>query len=130
MGAAKILADEGIQVGVVDARFCKPLDGEMLEKLFAAGHPIITVEDHSTINGFGTAVIEHAQLHGFDARGVTRAGIPDRFVRQASRAEQLREIGLDAAGLASTVRDAIARHQATPAKTSVRSRRATAALRD
>ena len=129
VAAAKILADEGIHVGVVDARFCKPLDGEMLEKLFTAGRPIITVEDHSTINGFGTAVIEHAQLHGFDARCITRAGIPDRFVRQASRGEQLREVGLDAAGLASTVRDAIARHPVTPVKGSVRTRRAAAPLR-
>ncbi len=129
MAAATILADEGIEVSVIDARFCKPLDAEMLAAIFTRGMPIITVEDHSTINGFGTAVIEHAQLHGFDARCVTRVGIPDRFVRQASRNEQLREIGLDPTGIASTVRDAIARHAAAAVSAPVRARRTTAPLR-
>lgn len=131
LAAANLLSNEGLEVGVVDARFCKPLDALMLERLFNSGKPIITVEDHAIINGFGTAVIEHAQLHGFDARIITRAGIPDRFIRQASRGEQLREIGLDPAGLASTVRDAISR-AAAPAITgpaAVR-RRATTPLRD
>ena len=122
--AAKLLAAEGIEVNVIDARFCKPLDGEMLERIFALGKPIVTVEDHAMINGFGTAVVEHAQQYKYDARLVTRAGLPDRFIPHASRGEQLKEVGLDAAGLASTVRAAIQEHQvietvATPAKRNV-----------
>ena len=111
MEAAKLLENEDIHVAVIDARFCKPLDGAMLKEIFLRGRPIITVEDHSVINGFGTAVIEYAQQHRFDARLLTRVGIPDRFIKHASRAEQLKDIGLDAAGIASAVRAAIGEMQ-------------------
>ncbi len=111
MQAAALLENEGVHVGVIDARFCKPLDGEMLERVFtasaAAGTPILTVEDHSIIGGFGTAVIEHAQEKKFDARLVTRLGLPDRFIKHASRGEQLTEVGLDPAGIVRSVRAAI-----------------------
>jgi 1-deoxy-D-xylulose-5-phosphate synthase len=122
--AAKSLENEGLSVGVVDARFCKPLDGEMLARVFSFGTPIITVEDHAVINGFGTAVVEHAQEHRYDARLVTRLGLPDRFIRQASRGEQLKEVGLDVGGIARSVRAAIdeARmipSEATPVKRAV-----------
>jgi 1-deoxy-D-xylulose-5-phosphate synthase len=107
MDAAKLLEAEGLQVAVVDARFCKPLDGAMLEKVFAKGTPILTVEDHAAINGFGTAVVEHATEKRYDTRLVTRLGLPDRFIRFASRNEQLAEVGLDAAGIARSVRAAM-----------------------
>ncbi len=113
MQAAQLLENEGLSVGVIDARFCKPLDSEMLEAVFAAGKPIITVEDHSIINGFGTAVIEFAQQRRLDARLVTRLGIPDRFIRHSNRSEQLKEIGIDPTGIAASVRAAIA-EQAIP----------------
>jgi 1-deoxy-D-xylulose-5-phosphate synthase len=109
--AAQLLENEGLSVGVIDARFCKPLDGEMLQRVFAAaeaaGAPILTVEDHAIVNGFGTAVVEHAQEKKYDARRVTRLGLPDRFIRHASRSEQLKEVGLDAAGIARSIRAAI-----------------------
>ena len=54
MIAAEELAAEGISVEVIDARFCKPLDGEMLARVLRAGHPVLTVEDHALQNGFGT----------------------------------------------------------------------------
>ena len=108
--AASLLENERIHAGVIDARFCKPLDGAMLDALFETGRPIITVEDHALINGFGTAVLEYAQLRGHDARLVTRCGIPDRFIKHATRAEQLKEVGLDPVGLASSVRAALVRY--------------------
>jgi 1-deoxy-D-xylulose-5-phosphate synthase len=107
MEAAKLLENEGILVNVVDARFCKPLDGEMLQHVFSKNHPILTIEDHSIINGFGSAVIEHAQEKRYDARLVTRLGLPDRFIKHASRPEQLKEVGLDPAGLVRSARAAI-----------------------
>ena len=98
-------------MAVIDARFCKPLDGEMLQRVFlaaaAANSPILTLEDHSIINGFGTAVVEHAAEKRYDARRVTRLGLPDRFIKHASRSEQLKDIGLDAAGIARSVRAAM-----------------------
>ncbi len=107
MAAAQALENEGLSVGVVDARFCKPLDRAMLDELFTAGKPIITVEDHAVINGFGTAVLEFAQLHRHDTRLLTRLGLPDRFIAAASRGDQLKEVGLDPSGIARAVRSAI-----------------------
>ena len=88
MLAAEELSADGLNVGVVDARFCKPIDGEMLTKLLSAGRPVITVEDHSLQNGFGTAVLEYAVSHRLSTDFVTRKlGMPrsnDRAPRAAS----------------------------------------------
>jgi len=63
--AADQLSADGLNVGVIDARFCKPLDGEMLAVVLAPGHPVLTIEDHSLQNGFGSAVAEYAVAHNF-----------------------------------------------------------------
>jgi 1-deoxy-D-xylulose-5-phosphate synthase len=47
LAAATELANDGVNVEVIDARFCKPLDGEMLARVLRPGHPVLTVEDHS-----------------------------------------------------------------------------------
>src|SRR5688572_11944376 len=61
MVAAEQLSGEGLSVGVVDARFCKPLDGDMLTRVLSrSGHAVLTLEDHALQNGFGTAVLEYA----------------------------------------------------------------------
>jgi len=112
LAAAAELEAEGLSVGVVDARFCKPLDGQMLAEVLRPGHAVLTVEDHSLANGFGSAVLEHAVAHQLPTAWVTRLGMPDRLVGHATRAEQLAEVGLDAAGIARSVRDAI--HGAAP----------------
>jgi 1-deoxy-D-xylulose-5-phosphate synthase len=107
MLAAEELAAEGISVAVVDARFCKPLDGDMLKSVLKAGHPVLTVEDHSLQNGFGSAVLEYAVSHQLPTDCLTRLGIPDRLIPHATRKEQLAEVGLDSAGIARSIRDAI-----------------------
>src|SRR5439155_25219931 len=107
MTAADLLAEDGIQVEIVDARFCKPLDGEMLSRVLQPGRPVITVEDHSLQNGFGTAVAEYATTHNLPTANLLRLGIPDRLIGHATRKEQLTEVGLDPAGIAASVRDAI-----------------------
>jgi 1-deoxy-D-xylulose-5-phosphate synthase len=105
--AAEMLEAEGVSVRVVDARFCKPLDTEMLQRVFAAGTPVLTVEDHSIMNGFGTAVADEAVRLGLDARVLTKLGLPDRWVAHATRNEQMKEVGLDPAGIAGAVRAAL-----------------------
>ncbi len=107
MAAASELAGDGISVEVIDARFCKPLDGEMLCRALRPGHPVLTVEDHSLQNGFGSAVVEHAVAHGLPTASIVRLGMPDRLIAHATRAQQLAEVGLDTAGIAKSVRDAI-----------------------
>jgi 1-deoxy-D-xylulose-5-phosphate synthase len=107
MLAAEELSADGLNVGVVDARFCKPLDGQMLASTLRPGHPILTVEDHALQNGFGSAVAEYAIAHHLPADDLTRLGMPDRLIAHATRKEQLAEVGLDPAGIARSVRDAI-----------------------
>ena len=101
------------KVAVIDARFCKPVDGEMLSRVLKPGHPVLTVEDHSLQNGFGSAVLEFAVAHQLPTESITRLGMPDRLIAHASRREQLAEVGLDAAGIARSVRDAIRASQQT-----------------
>jgi 1-deoxy-D-xylulose-5-phosphate synthase len=107
MEAAVDLADEEISVAVIDARFCKPVDGEMLRHTLRPGHAVLTVEDHSIQNGFSAAVLDYAAAHNLPTANLVRLGMPDRFVAHATRAQQLAEVGLDAAGIARAARDAV-----------------------
>jgi 1-deoxy-D-xylulose-5-phosphate synthase len=107
MIAAQQLDTEGFSVAVIDARFCKPLDTEMLSRVLKHAHPVLTVEDHSLQNGFGTAVIEYAVAHNLPTDTITRLGMPDRLIAHATRKEQLIEVGLDPLGIANRIRDAI-----------------------
>ncbi|MBZ0173112.1 MAG: hypothetical protein K8E66_12070, partial [Phycisphaerales bacterium] len=97
------LGDE-FRVAVWDARFAKPVDAELIRNLLARRIPIVTVEDHSIVGGFGSAVIEAAQEMGLDASCVKRLGLPDDWIIQDSRALQLAKAGIDAAGIARAVR--------------------------
>jgi 1-deoxy-D-xylulose-5-phosphate synthase len=109
--AATELAGEGIEVEVVDARFCKPLDEAMLARVLREEHVVMTLEDHSLQNGFGSAVLEHAQVNQLPTQWLLRLGMPDRLVAHATRKQQLAEVGLDAAGIARAVREAITRRE-------------------
>jgi 1-deoxy-D-xylulose-5-phosphate synthase len=101
LAAAESLAEKGVDVAVINARFAKPLDEAMLAERLAAGRPMLVAEDHSIIGGLGSAVLEFAASAGLDSSAVALAGIPDRFVAHASRQHQLRLVGLDAERLAT-----------------------------
>lgn len=108
MAAAAILEEEdGLHVSVVNGRFAKPLDVVMISRLIASGKPMLVIEDHSTIGGFGSAVMELAASRGLNASNVRLLGLPDRFIAHASRQEQLTEAGLDATNISSTIKDMI-----------------------
>jgi 1-deoxy-D-xylulose-5-phosphate synthase len=94
---------------VYDARFAKPVDTDLIRALLERRIPIVTVEDHGLAGGFGAAVLEAAQEMRLDASRVVRVGLPDSWVHQNSRAAQLAEVGLDAAGIARAIRDAAGR---------------------
>jgi 1-deoxy-D-xylulose-5-phosphate synthase len=113
LAAADELAGEGLAVGVVDARFCKPIDGRMIECAIAGGSAVLTLEDHSLQNGFGSAVLEYAVSRNMPTDRITRLGMPDRLIAHATRQQQLAEVGLDPAGIARSVRDAVRRVSAT-----------------
>jgi len=106
--AATRLAAEGIGICVVNARFAKPIDEDMVTTAITRGTPVITVEEHSVIGGFGSAVLETANRLGLPTDGIIRLGLAaERFYEHGSRAGQLAEAGLDALGIAATVRRAV-----------------------
>ena len=108
--AVQILQEEdSLNVSVVNARFAKPLDVTCITRLINSGKPLLVCEDHSTIGGFGSAVMELAAGRGLDTSNVQLLGVPDRFIKQASRQEQLMEVGLDPTNMAATIKDMIAR---------------------
>jgi 1-deoxy-D-xylulose-5-phosphate synthase len=107
--ARERLEQRGLQVGLVDARFAKPLDVELLARHAQQYRWILTLEEHQRAGGFGSAVLEALnQLPGGGAR-VRMLAIPDRFVEhRTAREEQLAELGLDADGIERAVRSLLA----------------------
>ena len=107
--AAHRLRDEGINLTVVNARFCKPLDRKTILPLIEKMPFVLTVEEGTIEGGFGSAVLEACNAEGVDTRNVTRLGLPDEYVLHAERAEQFAELGLDMEGLCRAVRKALAK---------------------
>ena len=106
MKAAAKLREEGINVGVVNARFAKPLDKTTLLKAVEELPLVVTVEEGTLEGGFGSALLEAANAARLDTRNIVRLGIPDRFIEHAERADLLAELGLDVLGVCATVRKA------------------------
>jgi 1-deoxy-D-xylulose-5-phosphate synthase len=94
---------DGINPGHYDMRFVKPLDEVMLHEVFSKYAKIITVEDGTVVGGFGSAVLEFMSENGYKA-DVKIMGIPDRLVEHGTPKELYKEIGLDAAAIAETLR--------------------------
>ncbi len=103
--AAAALRAEGLDVGVINARFIKPLDTETILRALETSSLVLTVEEGALPGGFGSAVVEAATDAGISAAHVRRLGLPDRYVEHAERAELLADLGLDTAGITATVRD-------------------------
>ncbi|MEC8510736.1 MAG: 1-deoxy-D-xylulose-5-phosphate synthase [Planctomycetota bacterium] len=98
LAAAAQLSERGVDIGVVDARFVKPLDEELLGAHLARFRHVVTLEDHQRAGGFGSAVLEAgARIHVSGRRAQIRVlGIPDRYVdHMTTRDEQLAAAGLD-----------------------------------
>ncbi|MDR0869828.1 MAG: 1-deoxy-D-xylulose-5-phosphate synthase [Planctomycetaceae bacterium] len=82
-----------IDLGIINARFAKPLDTGTLLKPLRQGKFLITVEEGMLSGGFGSAVLEAANEEGLDTRKLKRIGIPDRYVEHGDRLELLDELG-------------------------------------
>ena len=103
MAAAELLAADGLDVTVVNCRFMKPMDRELLDGLVRDHRLLVTVEDGTVTNGFG------AQLAGLVATvapevRVGLLGAPDRTYEHAPRAQQLADVGLTGSAIAARVR--------------------------
>jgi len=95
------------KVSVYDARFAKPVDRALIRSLLERNIPIITVEDHSLTGGFGSCVVDAALEMNLDARLITRMGLPETWIYQDDRKQQMVEAGIDAHNIAQTVREVL-----------------------
>lgn len=113
--AAKMLEDVGVSATVMDARFCKPLDGEMIRRL-AKEHPAMITVEEGSIGGFGAHVMQFLALEGLldgslKFRPMT---LPDRFIEHGNQHEQLSEAGLTAPHIVATALNLVGK-KVTPA---------------
>jgi len=106
VAAAQTLCDEGLDVGVINSRFVKPLDRHTILKAVRDCRFVATVEEGALAGGFGSAVLEAAADTGLDASRVHRIGIPDEFVEHGQRDELLADLGLTAEKIARICREA------------------------
>ncbi|HKM53434.1 MAG TPA: transketolase C-terminal domain-containing protein, partial [Isosphaeraceae bacterium] len=97
--AEQLRERHGLRVGVINARFAKPLDRATVCKAIEEAAFVLTVEEGCLAGGFGSAVLEAASDAGIAAGHVRRLGLPDRFVFHAEHDEQLAEVGLDVEGI-------------------------------
>ncbi|MCL4206018.1 MAG: 1-deoxy-D-xylulose-5-phosphate synthase [Pirellulaceae bacterium] len=112
--AAEMLRQDGLDVSVVNARFVKPLDRVVIQRVLSECPFVVTVEEAALAGGFGSAVLELAADLGLNASLVRRLGLPDRFVEHGERHELLADLGLNDAGIASTCRELAAARQQLP----------------
>ena len=103
---AESLKSEGLNLAVVNARFVKPLDLKLLEKLAGSSSLILTAEEGAIRGGFGQAVAEYLLTRQFAGR-FRALGIPDSFITHGSRSQLLRDVNLDSQGIAQAVMDEI-----------------------
>ncbi|WP_232696105.1 1-deoxy-D-xylulose-5-phosphate synthase [Brevibacillus daliensis] len=102
--AVETLRAEGITPTFINARFCKPLDEELLTRLAKENMDIVTVEEGCIQGGFGSAVLDYYAQQGYHDMVVEAIGVPDYFVEHGSVSEQRQEIGLTAEAIATRVR--------------------------
>ncbi len=104
--AIRDVTPDGISVAHYDMRFVKPLDTEMLHEVFTQFDKIITIEDGTVVGGFGSAVLEFMNEHGYKA-DVHILGIPDRIVEHGTPKQLYDEIGIDANAIAKVLREKV-----------------------
>lgn len=104
--AAERLRQENLEIGVINARFAKPIDKQTLLRAVEQLPLVVTVEEGTLEGGFGSALLEAANSAGLDTRHVVRLGIPDRFIEHGERGELLADLGLDVDGICAAVRRA------------------------
>lgn len=105
MKAAQQLGKYGIHVKVVNARFIKPLDENMLKEILMEDIPVLTIEEAVLLGGFGSAILEFASDNGFSGAEITRMGIPDRFIEQGDVNNLLKEVGLTAENIVQNLKN-------------------------
>ena len=106
--AAELLKREGLQVRVVNARFVKPLDEDMLLQLAKEQMRMLIVEEGSALGGLGGAILEFYAMRGIAGLSIGLAGVPDEFIAHASIKEQRQMCGLTPESIADRIRQTAA----------------------
>jgi 1-deoxy-D-xylulose-5-phosphate synthase len=109
--AADELSKQGVEATVVNARFAKPLDAELIKDIADRIKRIVTVEENTLSGGFGNSVVELLQQSGINDVQIKTIGIPDEFVEQGSQAVLRAKYGLDAPGIAKQVLEIVPSYQ-------------------
>ncbi|RJQ14708.1 MAG: 1-deoxy-D-xylulose-5-phosphate synthase [Nitrospiraceae bacterium] len=100
VNAAQLLADAGLNACVVNARFVKPLDTELIFRLAGNTKCVLTVEENTVSGGFGSAVLEELAQSGIEGLKIKLLGLPDRFIEQGPQNLLRKKLGIDAEGIA------------------------------
>ncbi len=99
--AAETLRLNGISASVINARFVKPLDADLILSSSRATGRVMTVEENALQGGFGSAVLELLSDNNLSHIKVRRVGIPDRYIEHGSQAQLRRDVGIDTEGIAA-----------------------------
>ena len=103
--AADALAARGIQAEVVNCRFLKPYDRDLLREVAERHRHVITIEEGAVMNGFGAYIVRELSALALEQETDVRClGLPDRFVEHGPRDVLLHDVGLDAEGIATEAR--------------------------
>lgn len=97
--AAELLSQQGLEVGVIDPRFIKPLDQDLLLENIKRYKKVISVEEHVLAGGFGSAILELINTHNLKGVQLKRLGLPDHFIPHGSQARMRALYQLDAQGI-------------------------------
>nr|MDA8099763.1 hypothetical protein [Nitrospiraceae bacterium] len=95
---------EGISAAVVNARFVKPLDEQLILRMAKQTGRIVTAEEHALQGGFGSAVLELLEAAKLSSVKTCRIGLPDQFVEHGAQSILRKKYGLDAEGVYATVK--------------------------
>ncbi len=112
LNTARLLAKEGIQVRVINARFLKPLDNNIIRQAARDIGKIVTIEENVLAGGFGSAVLETLSSQNMFWVKTLCLGIPDKFIEHGSREILLEKYGLTAEKIKSTIREFLREHGA------------------
>ena len=99
------LALDGLSIGVINARFIKPLDKELLKSVLNENKPVITIEDNALKGGFGSAVMEAVNELGYHSLPILRLGLKDEFITHGDFDSLYSLCGLDKEGLKNSIVD-------------------------
>ncbi|HEY3306969.1 MAG TPA: 1-deoxy-D-xylulose-5-phosphate synthase [Desulfuromonadaceae bacterium] len=105
--AAQLLVGKGFSIGVINARFVKPLDADLIVSAAKATGCLMTVEENALQGGFGSSVLELLYDQGLQDVRIKRIGIPDHYVEQGSQAQLRKDLGIDAEGIAAAAEEFI-----------------------